>query len=96
MGAVPVSGLSAGASEVASVGLTAPDSSGTYYYGGCVEPVDGESEAGNNCSAGVPVTVESPSPPPPSWETTLDCSYDHRERNGETVSVIKLSPRCMR
>ena len=58
-GTDPVSGLAAGASGPESIGLTAPDSAGTYYYGACVEPVSGESDTGNNCSTGVRVTVGS-------------------------------------
>ena len=54
-----VSALAAGASGAESIGLTAPSSAGTYYYGACVEPVSEESDTGNNCSAGVRVTVES-------------------------------------
>ena len=54
-----VFGLSAGASGSESIRLTAPNSPGTYYYGACVEPVSGESDTGNNCSAGVPLMVES-------------------------------------
>ena len=42
-----------------SIGLTAPSSSGTYYYGACVDPVEGESDTDNNCSSGVRVTVRS-------------------------------------
>ena len=52
----------AGASELESITLTAPASAGTYYYGACVEPVRGERDAGNNCSAGVRVTVEASQP----------------------------------
>ena len=37
--------------------LTAPSSAGTYYYGACVDPVQGESNTHNNCSSGVRVTV---------------------------------------
>ena len=59
VGTDSVSGLSGGGSGLESVRLTAPASSGTYYYGACVEPVSGESEPGNNCSAGVTLTVTS-------------------------------------
>ena len=41
-----------------SISLTAPSSPGTYYYGACVDFVSFESERSNNCSTGVPVTVE--------------------------------------
>ena len=54
-----VFGLSAGRSGSESIRLTAPNSPGTYYYGACVEPVTEESDTGNNCSAGVSLTVES-------------------------------------
>ena len=40
-----------------SVGLTAPSSAGTYYYGACVDAVTGESVTTNNCSSSVQVTV---------------------------------------
>ena len=53
-----VSRLTGGASGLESIRLTAPVSPGTYYYGACVEPVSGESDTGNNCSAGVPLAVE--------------------------------------
>ena len=59
MGTDSVFGLSGGASGLESIRLTAPVSPGTYYYGACVEPVSGESDTGNNCSAGVPLRVES-------------------------------------
>ena len=59
VGTDAVSALAAGASGAESISLTAPDTAGTYYYGACVEAVSGESDTGNNCSAGVRVTVES-------------------------------------
>ena len=59
VGTDSVFGLSGGGSGLESIRLTAPTSPGTYYYGACVEPVSGESEPGNNCSAGVPLTVTS-------------------------------------
>ena len=54
-----VFGLAGGASGSESIRLTAPTLDGTYYYGACVESVSGESDTGNNCSAGVPLVVES-------------------------------------
>ena len=58
-----VFGLSGGASGSESIRLTAPASPGTYYYGACVEAVSGESDTGNNCSAGVPLTVTATAGP---------------------------------
>ena len=42
-----------------SITLTAPSQPGTYYYGACVDSVDGESDTGNNCASGVRVTVSA-------------------------------------
>ena len=39
------------------VRMPAAPGSGTWYYGACVESATGEGNAGNNCSAGVPVNV---------------------------------------
>ena len=55
VGSLPASG-----SSRVSVNLKAPSSSGTYYYGACVDAVSGESDTGNNCSGSVTVTVSSP------------------------------------
>ena len=54
-----VFGLAGGASGSESIRLTAPTLDGTYYYGACVEAVSQESDTGNNCSAGAPLTVQS-------------------------------------
>ena len=52
-----VSSLSASRTSSESIFLSAPSDAGTYYYGACVDAVSGESDAGNNCSAAVTVTV---------------------------------------
>ena len=44
-----------------SIRLTAPSTPGTYYYGGCVSSVAGETNTSNNCSSSVKVTVSRPS-----------------------------------
>ena len=49
--------LAASRTSAESIGLTAPSSAGTYYYGACVESVSGETDTGNNCSPAVTVTV---------------------------------------
>jgi hypothetical protein len=43
--------------------VSAPSSDGTYWIGACVDGVSGESSASNNCSAGVQVTVSTPTTP---------------------------------
>ena len=52
-----VGGLAASGISNKSTDLNAPSSAGTYYYGACVEPVSGEANTGNNCSAAVEVKV---------------------------------------
>ena len=46
-----------GESSAESIDLTAPSTKGTYYYGACVDTVDGEPDTTNNCSAAVTVSV---------------------------------------
>ena len=57
VGTDSVGGLAASAASNESIELTAPPSAGTYYYGACVDPVSGEANTGNNCSAAAEVTV---------------------------------------
>ena len=57
-----VAGLAAAGSSSQSVDLTAPDTSGTYYYGACVDSVTDESDTTNNCPRSVTVTVTEPAP----------------------------------
>ena len=72
VGTDAVGGLSAGATSPESISLTAPSSAGTYYYGACVDEVTDESDATNNCSSAVSVTVSPPPPPPPPPPTGPD------------------------
>ena len=71
-GTDPVGGLAASGSSSQSVDVTAPSTSGTYYYGACVDSVAGESDTANNCSASVRVTVSAVEPPPPPPQTHPD------------------------
>lgn len=52
-----VGSLEPGAESDESIRLTAPSGAGTYYYGACVDAVDGEFDTTNNCSTGVEVEV---------------------------------------
>ncbi|MDE3259941.1 MAG: hypothetical protein OYM47_19075 [Gemmatimonadota bacterium] len=65
LGTDAVGGLATSGSSSQSIGLTAPSSSGTYYYGACVDAVSGESDTRNNCSAAVTLTVATTAPPAP-------------------------------
>ena len=57
VGTDPVFRLDATESGAESIILTAPSTAGTYYYGACVDTVSDETDATNNCSNGVTVTV---------------------------------------
>ena len=57
VGTRPLRGLSAPETNFLLIRLRAPTTRGTYYYGACVEPVDGEIKTGNNCSPGVELRV---------------------------------------
>ena len=73
VGTDAVSALSASGTSAESIGLTAPSSPGTYYYGVCVDAVTGESDTSDNCSSAVTVTVGVP-PPEPARPTTVTVS----------------------
>ena len=62
VGTDAVAKLAASGTSSESVGLTAPSTPGTYYYGACVDAVTDESDTTNNCSASVTVTVPAPKP----------------------------------
>ena len=64
VGTDAVGALAAGGTSDESVALTAPSSTGTYYYGACVDAVTDESSTTNNCSSSVTVTVTVPAPQP--------------------------------
>ena len=52
-----VGSLDADETSAERVTITAPNRSGTYYYGVCVDDVRDESNTNNNCSRGIRVTV---------------------------------------
>ena len=58
----PVKRLAASDSTTESSGITAPSNHGTYYYGACVDSVDGESDTTNNCSSSVQIVVPMGAP----------------------------------
>ena len=60
VGSSQVGILAAGGTAGRSVALNAPRNPGTYYYGACVDSLGDESDATNNCSRGVGVTVSAP------------------------------------
>ncbi len=53
----PGSRLAASGISREAIRVSAPSSLGTYYYGACADPVPGETNTDNNCSAGEYVRV---------------------------------------
>ena len=64
VGTDAVTGLAASASGSESLGLSAPATPGTYYYGACVDAVTGESDTTDNCSRASEMEVLDPQRPP--------------------------------
>ncbi len=60
VGSDRVSELNSSDSSAESTLTYAPSTPGAYYYGACVEPVSGESDTTNNCSAVLASTVRPP------------------------------------
>ena len=56
VGTDAVGALSASGTSAESIDLAAPSTSGTYYYGVCVDAVSDETATTNNCSTAVAVT----------------------------------------
>ena len=77
--------LGASQTSAQSVDLTVTTRADTYYYGACVDSVSGESNTGNNCSAGVKVVVEEVYPDLVVDTPTVD------ESNLETGEEFTLS-----
>ena len=71
VGSVSADALDASTGREQSIDVTAPADPGTYYYGACVDHVDGESNTANNCSAAVTVTVTASTMPNATCEVDL-------------------------
>ena len=59
VGTDAVAALAASGTGGESVELVAPSTPGTYYYGACVDAVAAETDATDNCSTSVKVTVQA-------------------------------------
>ena len=83
-----MSALAAAGSSDQSVDLTAPDTSGTYYYGACVDTVTDESDTTNNCSTSVAVTVPEPGP-------STEISVEDDKKFAPVGGTVDLSARVL-
>ncbi len=72
LGSEDVDGLESAESREYTIELTAPAEPGVYHYGACVDPVEGESDDGNNCSGPLGITVSEPGPVPAVRSIRLD------------------------
>ena len=84
--------LAASESTSDSIDLTASSTSGTYYYGACVDPMADESDTMNNCSAAVRVDVQEPDPEPetqssPNLAVGLPTVSDSSPETGATFTL---------
>ena len=64
LGTHQVGRLDTAAMNVGSLTVHAPATPGTYYYGACVEALENEAEAGNNCSSAASIRVWQPNRAP--------------------------------
>ena len=62
VGAEAFGALAPSGSSDRSIDLTAPSTTGTYYYGACVDTVPGELDTTQNCSLPARITVRLPRP----------------------------------
>ena len=103
VGTDAVAQLAASVTSSQSVSLTAPTTAGTYFYGACVDAVDGESDTTNNCSPSVQITVPQPEPGPnlvmsassvsnsaPAVGTTFTLSATVRNEGDEPSAVTTM------
>ena len=74
-GTDPVGALAASGTSVQSIMLTARLSEGPYFFGACVDAVEGELDTSNNCSSAILVTTERV--PPPDLKVSVSAVYEY-------------------
>ena len=87
VGTDAVDALAASGSSAESIALTAPSTAGTYYYGACVDAVEGESDTTDNCSSPVGLDVAESTAPDPAPDPAPDL-----EVGTPTVDDASLEP----
>ena len=87
VGTDPVAALGAGATSNESITLTAPSTSGTYYFGACVDSVSGESDTANNCSNGVEIVVGGDAGTAPDLVVESPSVDDDTPETGDTITL---------
>ena len=73
--------------------VTAPNAAGAYYYGACVDRVEGESAVANNCADGVRITVGEDVDENADEDADEDGSENGGEEAGENMDgAAEMSP----
>ena len=88
-----LSSLEAGGRITETISITVPNTSGTYYYGVCVDRVTGEIETNNNCSSAVRLVV---TPAPDLIVTNMMVSATSADTSGPITLTATVSNRGIR
>jgi len=83
LGTDSVGALQPEGTSTQNLSTAAPSSVGTWWVGACVDAVSGESQAGNQCSSGVQITVA----PPPTVASLTPATG----QNNASVSITDLA-----
>ena len=86
VGTDSVRALAAAGTSSESIGLIAPATAGTYYYGACVDSVTDESDTSNNCSTGALVKVTGTATTAPDLVVESP-SVDHKHLDPDDRSI---------
>ena len=83
--------LAASDSSAVLIALTAPTGGGprVYFYGACVDSVDGESNTDNNCSSAVRITVSGQDTDTSSDGTSLFDAFDAISSESPSIGSIE-------
>ena len=89
-----VSSLDANETGNERVTLTAPNRSGVYYYGACVDSVTDESNTRNNCSTAIKITVAGAIivRPPPGLQVGDSIVVQNSKGGGLNGLVVRSGP----
>ena len=88
IGTDSVASLAASDTSFESIRIAGPASSGTYYFGACVDAVANEGDTENNCSTGVRVTVRSSNPVSGDSDFDIDIVYGDSNASSSLRSAL--------
>ena len=83
-----VAALAASATSFESIRVEGPASTGTYYFGACVDAVASEDDTDNNCSTGVRVTVRASNPVSGDSDFDIDIVYGDSNASSSLRSAV--------